>query len=128
MKSVAKSTSWVRELKDKLEFRGLSVVETKNADGFGRLEIDTEASIEIIAEDAVSKDVFGNDLIAFTPHYLKLAVVDAIAKAKYAEIMAEVFKLGIKTDLHEGANIAAAEAAAVSAEIEFDIQFPTKGN
>jgi len=127
-KSTAVSEAQARELKEKLEFRGFSVAESKE-DGYSKLTINSdEASIKIEQEDAVSKDVFGNDLKAFTPHKLSFASRDdAMDSLKVAKIMAEIGKLGaaitVKTD---ATDLAAAEASA-GEKIEFDVRWPTKG-
>ena len=128
MKSTAKSILWTQELKAKLGFRGLTVVESRNSEGYGRLVLETDkASVEIIAEDAVSKDVFGQSLVAFAPHYVKLAFDSDINAVVYAKIMLEVGKLGIKINLHTDTTLALAEAAAASASLEADILNPAKG-
>lgn len=112
-KSTAVSEAKARELKDQLEFRGFEVSESKTAEGFAKLTLNTdEASIVIEQQNAVSKDVFGNDLLAYTPHQLILASrADAVDIIKAAKIMTEVAKHGIaivvKTD---AADLAAAEA------------------
>lgn len=127
-KSTAKAEALARDLKDRLEYRGYSVAEAKTAEGWPRLVIDTDqASIEIEAVDAVSKDVFGNDLVAFAPHEARLASVDAQGKAAAAELTLELAKTGIdKLLLSEGADLATAEAAAPVA-IQFETRWPTKG-
>lgn len=129
MKSTAKSINLVRELKDKLEFRGLSVVESLNSEGYGRLVIDTDqASVEIISANSPSPDVFGNALVAFAPHYIKLSIDAAIDMVVYSKLVLELGKIGCKIEFHTGIDLATAEAAAASAEFEYDILFPTKGN
>ena len=127
MKSTAKSLKWVRDLKDVFELRGITVAESQNAEGWGRLDFGTNAAVEIVAVDAVSKDVFGNDLIAFTPHYVKFSYIAAIDKVLFAQIMLELGKRGIKIFLHTDTTLAGAEAAAASAELEADIQWKAKG-
>lgn len=126
MKSVAKAEAWMRDLKEKLEFRGFSPVESKDTNGWPELTIGTDAYIKIYAIDAVSKDVFGNDLIAFTPHEIELAAIDAIALASLSKIQIEIAKLGIKELFKSGADLAAAKAATATA-IEPDVKNPKKG-
>lgn len=128
-KSTAKAEALSRDLKDRLEQRGLTVAESKAAGGWPRLVINTDqASIEIEAIDAVSKDVFGNDLVAFAPHEARVASVDAQGKAELASILLELGKTAIdKTFLSEGANLATAEGAAAT-EIIWDVRWPTKGS
>ena len=127
-KSTAKAEALARELKDRLEFRGFTVAESKTAQGWPRLVIDTDqASIEMEAVDAVSKDIFGNDLKAFAPHNARLAAVTAQSKADLAKIQTELARAGLdKVLLSEGANLAAAEAA-TPVEIPADTRWPTKG-
>lgn len=128
MKSTAKAEALARDLKDRLEYRGFSVAESKTAQGWPRLVIDTDqASLEIEAVDAVSKDVFGNALVAFAPHSARLASVDAQSKADLSKIMLEVAKTGVdKTLLKVGADLSTAEATAGEA-IVFEVRWPTKG-
>lgn len=127
-KSTAKAEAMARDLKDRLEQRGLAVAESKTAQGWPRLVIETdEASIEIEAADAVSKDVFGNDLKAFAPHEARLASADGQAKADFYKVAKELEKCGIdKTILKTGATLAAAEATAGEAVI-WDVRWPTMG-
>ena len=114
-KSTAVSEAKARELKDQLEFKGFSVAESKTAEGYAKLTLNTdEASIWIEQEDAVSKDVFGNDLLAFTPHKLIFASRDdAMSTLKASQIMTEIAKHGIKIEVRtDAADLATAEAAA----------------
>jgi len=128
-KSTAKSEAVARDLKDRLEQRGFTVAESKTNDGWARLVIGAnEASIEIEAVDAVSKDVFGNANVAFAPHEARLALIDAMSKSDAATIEQELAKAAIdKTILKEGANLAAAEADP-GTEIVWDVRWPTKGS
>jgi hypothetical protein len=128
MLSTAKSEAVVRDLKEALEKRGFSVEESQLAKG-RKLTIDTDkASIQIEAKDAVSKDVFGNDLDAFTPHEVKFAAIDAATAVEVAKIMMDLGKIGFALKLGNGADLAAAEAAAdAAAEERHSSQWPTKG-
>ena len=127
-KSTAKAEALSRDLKDRLELRGFAVAESKTAEGWPRLEIDTDqASIEIEGRDAVSKDVFGNDLISFAPHDATLAKDDAQTDQDFAKIWLELSKTGLdKTTIKNGATLAAAEATA-GEEVTADVRWPTKG-
>ena len=126
-KSTAKAESLLRDLKDRLEERGFSVSESKDAQGWPKLTLGTDASVRMEAADAVSKDVFGNDNKAFAPHTLELAAIDAMSKAEYSKVLIEVSKMGVdKNIVKSGANLVTAEAAAGD-EIIFDIRWPTKG-
>lgn len=127
-KSTAKAEALSRDLKDRLQFKGFTVSESKNGDGFPRLVIDTDqASIEIVQEDAVSKDIFDNDLLAFAPHRLTLAMDDAVSKQDHAKLMIEIVKMGVnKTIVKNGADLATAEASAGEI-IDLMERWPTKG-
>lgn len=127
-KSTAKAEAMARDLKDRLEFRGIDVAESKTAQGWPRLVIDTDqASIEIEAADAVSKDVFGNDLKAFAPHEARLASADTQAKGEFYKVAKELEKCGIdKTILKTGADLATAEGTD-GEEVIWDIRWPTMG-
>lgn len=129
-KSFAKADSIIRDLKDRLEMRGIQANEEKTATGWPRL-VDSAAtplwSLEIESADAISKDIFGNDLKAFAPHEARLASVDTQLKADLSKIMLELDKVGVdKLILKEGVDLATAEAAA-GTEIIFDIRWPSKG-
>lgn len=152
MKSTAKAEALLRDLGDKLKIRyaGSASINTvraaKDANGWPMLFLSVggnEAAgqpvigLRIMAVDAVSKDVFGNALIAFAPHAFEVAYeltatdnaipVDAdILKAEF-----EAIKTGVKIQLKELANGTAVteanmNAATPSLEIE-DLYWPTKG-
>lgn len=128
-KSTAVSEAQARELKDKLERRGFAVTESKSAEGYPKLSLNTdEASILIEQEDAVSKDVFGNDLLAFTPHKLSFASRDdAMDTLKAAKIYAELGKIGMKVIVKTHATVLATAEAAAGEAIEFSDRWKTKG-
>ena len=127
-KSTAKAEAVLRDMKDRLEQRGFSVSESKDAEGYPKLTIGSEASISMVQADMVSKDIFGNDLKAFAPHEAELSSADGQSKSDYSKILHELVKTGIeKIYIKEGADLAAAEAAAASDCIVFDVRFPTKG-
>lgn len=128
-KSTAVSEAQARELKDKLERRGFSIVESKTAEGYAKLTLNTdEASITIEQEDMVSKDVFGNDLKAFTPHKLSFASRDdAMDSLKVAKIMVELGKVGMKLVVKTHATALASAEAAAGESIEFNDRWATKG-
>lgn len=130
MKSTAKAEAIARDLKEKLEFRGFSIVESKDANGWPKLTLNTdEASIRFEAEDAVSKDVFGNDLVAFAPHKVEFASRnDAVSTLIASKIMTELIKIGTnKAVIKTHATVLATAEAAAGDEIQFDIQWPGKG-
>lgn len=129
-KSIAKADALARGLKERLQFRGFTVSESRDGNGWPKLTLNTnEASLKIVAADAVSKDVFGNDLVAFAPHRIEFASrADAMTAKKHAEINLEVVKCGIEKMVvkSDATSLATAEAAAGDALI-FDVQWPTKG-
>lgn len=128
MLSTAKSEAIARDLKEKLETRGFTVVESAIAKG-RKLEIDSDMSVQIEAKDAVSKDIFGNDLDAFTPHTCKFAIDNVVAThTDVAKVMMELGKIGLALKIGEGATLGAAETAADAAEeLAHNTQWPTKG-
>ena len=146
-KSLATADSLIRDLKDTLEFRlaGSATIDTvrqaRDADGWPLLILSDDGDedagdpvivIRIRAVDAVSKDVFGNDNVAFTPHTLELAYQVASgaaipARADLAKAQHEASRLSVRTLIKEatGAVEAGLDAAAVIADLDW-IQYPTK--
>lgn len=128
-KSIAKADALARGLKERLQFRGYSVSESRD-NGWPKLTLNTnEASLKIVAADAVSKDVFGNDLVAFAPHRIEFASRDdAMSTLKVSQIQTEVIKCGIEKMVVKthATSLATAEAAAGS-DVNFELQWPTKG-
>lgn len=130
MKSTAKAEALARDLKERLEFRGYSISESKDANGWPKLTLNTnEASLRIEAADSVSKDVFGNDLVSFAPHFIEFASrADAIDVLDTSKIMLEVVKMGIsKTIVKTHATVLATAEASAGTELEFDILWASKG-
>lgn len=152
MKSLAKADALLRDVADKLKVRyaGSATIDTvraaKDANGWPMLflsDAGNEAAgqpviaLRIKSVDAVSKDVFGNDLIAFAPHKLEVAYeltaannpiptdVDLLI-AEYESI-----KTGVAIQLKELANgtaVTAANMDAATPNIELDeLYWPTKG-
>lgn len=128
-KSTAKAEALARELKERLEFRGFAVAESKDSEGFPKLTLNTdEASILIEQQDAVSKDIFGKDLLAFTPHKLSFASRDdAMSALKVSKIMAEVGKIGIAVVVKTHPTVLATAEGVDGEKIEFDVRWATKG-
>jgi len=129
MLSTAKAEAVARNLKEALEKRGFSVVESKTAKGRA-LSIDSDKmTIRMDAKDAVSKDIFGNDNDAFSPHEVKLAIDDATASlSEVAKVMMDLGKQGFALKIGEGTGKVAAEAAADAAEeLAHNVHWPTKG-
>lgn len=130
MKSLAKADALARGLKERLQFRGYSVAESRDANGWPKLTLNTdEASLKIVAADAVSKDIFGNDLVAFAPHRIEFASRnDAMTTLKVSQIQLEVIKCGIeKLNVKTHATVLATAEAAAGTDLIFDVQWPTKG-
>lgn len=129
-KSTAKAEALSRDLKERLQFRGFTVAESKDSNGWPKLTLNTdEASLRIEAADAVSKDVFGNDNKAFAPHFIDFASRnDAMDSLKVAQIMLELVKMGIeKTIVKTHADTLTTAEAAAGTALVFDVRWPTKG-
>lgn len=128
MLSTAKAEAVARDLKETLEKRGFSVSESTLAKG-RKLTIDTDKmSIRIEAKDAVSKDIFGNSVDAFTPHEVKFSVKDTATAVEVAKAMMDLGKIGFGLKLGTGATIGAAEADSDAAEeTAHNVHWPTKG-
>jgi len=153
MKSLAKADATLRDLAEVLKRRvsGSASIDTvreaRDSDGWPMLILsdggaeaagDAVIAIRMKAVDAVSKDVFGNDLVAFTPHSMEVAYeLDANGKptpanADVAEAIVEAAKKGVKIEIKEIANTTAVSAASMDAaspvkEIEVQDEWPTKG-
>jgi hypothetical protein len=129
MLSTAKSEAVARDLKEALEKRGFTVTESALAKGRA-LSIDSDKmTIRIEAKDAVSKDIFGNALDAFTPHEVKLSIDNTTAThSDVAKVQMDLVKIGFALKIGEGADIGAAETAANAASEErHSAQWPTRG-
>ncbi len=130
MKSLAKANALSRGLKERLQFRGYTVAESRDANGWPVLTLNTdEASLTIIGADAVSKDIFGNALVAFAPHRIEFASRDnAMTSLKVAQIETEIVKCGIeKQNVKTHATVLATAQASAGTDVNFDLQWPTKG-
>lgn len=130
MKSLAKSDALARNLAERLQFRGFAVVSSRDANGWPKLNLNVdEASLTIIAADAVSTDIFGNALVAFAPHRIQFASRDnAMSTLKVSEIQLEVIKMGVeKMVVQTHATVLATAEAAAGTALTFDVQWPTKG-
>lgn len=147
MKSTAKAEASLRDLADKLKLRfpTKTIRQARDANAWPMLFISpagNEAAgqqviaIRMSAVDAVSKDVFGNALVAFAPHIVEIAYELTAADnpiptdADLFKVQYEAFKIGARTQLKEIANgtaVTAAnmDAAAVAADVE-DLNWPTK--
>lgn len=153
MKSVAKAAALMRDVADKLKIRypassaGLNTVrQALDANGWPMIFLSHNANeaeaqpviaLRCMAVDAVSKDVFGNALIAFAPHALELAYeLNATSRPipLGSDVMIadyESINTGVKIQLKEIANGTAVSEASMNAasptlEIE-NLYWPTKG-
>lgn len=152
MKSLAKANALSRDIADKLRVRyaGSATIDTvreaRDSQGWPMIflsDAGNEAAgqaviaLRIRAVDAVSKDVFGNDLVAFAPHKLEVAYELAAANNPIpvdTDILIaefEAIKTGCAIQLKELANgtaVTAANMDAATANIELDdLYWPTKG-
>lgn len=147
MKSTAKAQACLRDLADKLRLRfpSKTVREAKDANAWPMLFVSDSGNeaagqsviaIRMSAADAVSKDVFGNQLTAFAPHLVEVAWELTAANnpiptdADIFVALREIFAIGARTQLKEIANATAVteasmNAAAVAADVE-DLYWPTK--
>lgn len=146
MKSTAKAQALLRDIADKLKLRGFAARAAFDANSWPMLFVSPAGNeaegqqviaMRISAVDNVSKDVFGNSLIAFAPHALEVAYeLDANGKPIPASTLKltverEAILTGVKIQLKEIANgtavsEASMNAAAVVVELE-DLNWPTKG-
>jgi len=127
-KSTAKSESWARDLKEALQFRGFEVSQSSDASGMPKLTLNTdEASLAFDVVSAISKDVFGNDLNALTPHTLAFASRDdGMTTLKICQIMQEAAKLGIDLIVKNHATVLATAEAASGTKVQVSVRWPTK--
>ena len=128
MLSTAKSEAVSRDLKEALERRGFSVIESNLAKG-KKLAIGTGMTIRIESKDAVSKDIFGNSVDAFTPHEVKFAIDSVVAShVDAAKVMMDLGKIGFGLKIGEGITLGAAEGVADNAEEQrHNSLWPSKG-
>jgi hypothetical protein len=146
MKSTAKSQAQMRVLKERIDQRihGSATINTSraanDANGWPMLFLSvggTETAsapviaIRISAQDAVSKDVFGNALTAFAPHTIELAYEQAIGAAVPAAAdlilaMVEIAKIGMKLKVEEIAAGTAVTEASMNAAHAADFSFESE--
>jgi hypothetical protein len=148
MKSTKQAEMQMKAIADELSaiLKGSSTIDTVREDkdsnawpmiflSDGGVETTTNPviALRMKAVDAVSKDVFGNDLIAFGPHSLEFAYEDAVpALIDIATVMAPLGKHGINIQVKVIAASTAVtatsmDAKAVDKEIAPLLRFPTKG-
>lgn len=152
MKSLAKSQAILRDVADKLKIRyaGSATIDTVSAandvNGWPMIILSDAGVVtagspvimlRMISANAVSRDIFGNDLISFAPHALEVAYELTAANNPIpidTDILIaqfEAIKTGVKIQLKEIANGTAVSetsmnAASPAIELE-DLYFPTKG-
>lgn len=149
IKNLAKAQSLIRELKERLEIRAQgaaagrvdSVREAADSEGYPALFLSDNGdesagkpvlAIRIKQTDMVSKDVFGNDAKAYTPHVCELAhEVGQVDKKDIEMAMFELARIGVKIQIKEIAaatavSFASMDAAAAAQELD-DLRWPTKG-
>lgn len=128
-KSTAVSEAKIRELKDQLQFKGFTVVESKTAEGYAKITLNTdEASIWVEQADAVSTDVFGNSLKAFAPHKICFASRnDGVDTLKVVKIMTEIAKHGMKINVKTHNTVLATAEAVDGTDIEYSVRWKSKG-
>ena len=132
--STAKMDSFTRDFAERLQERGFTVSKVQSADA-QKLIINTDFAVKISAKDSVSKDIFGNDNYAFTPHDVEVHIDTANAShAELTEIMMELgswgFALNIKEDTNapDDSQVADANFDAVADNIkEHRLKWPTRG-
>jgi len=153
IKNLAKANALIRELKERLEIRTAgaaagrvdSVREDKDSEGFPALILSdngTETAgnpviaIRIKQISAVSKDVFGNDMNAYSPHACEIAYeldgTEAEPDRKDIEMAVwELARNGVKLQVKEIADgtavsFASMDATAAAQELD-DLRNPNKG-
>lgn len=153
IKNLAKAEALVRQLSEDLALRVKgsaagrvdTVREAKDSEGYPYIVLSdngTETAgnpvifVRIKQIDAVSKDIFGNDMKAYAPHTCEMAYeLDATeaepSRLDVALVMFELSKLGVQVQIKEIADGTAVTPASVDADaasLELDwLRWPTKG-
>jgi hypothetical protein len=154
IKNIAKAESLLRTLAEELKIRTAgsaagfvdTVREAKDTEGYPFIVLSDNGNeaagqpvlfIRIKQIDAISKDIFGNDLKAYAPHVCELAYeLDSgnqafVAPLDITKVMFELAKLGVKLQVKQLANgtaVTAANVDAASTALELDwLRWPTKG-
>ena len=153
IKNLAKAEALIRQLAEDLKVRTAgaasgrvdTVREAKDSEGNPFLVLSDNGNeaagqpvifIRIKQIDAVSKDIFGNDLKAYAPHICEMAYELDTTEAEpsrldIAMVMFELAKLGVKIEVKEiadGTEVTPANVDADAASLELDwLRWPTKG-
>jgi len=153
IKSTAQADAKLRDLAERLQrkIEGSASIDTvrelRDADGWPMLILSDAANeaagqpvigIRMKGIDGVSKDVFNNDIVAYTPHSMEVAYeltaggASTPSSLDISEVIAACAKSGVKLDIKEVANTVAVDeagmdATAVAKEIEVQDEWPTKG-
>jgi hypothetical protein len=154
IKNLAKADALLRRLAEDLKIRTKgsaagfvdTVREAKDSQGYPFIVLSDNGNeaagqpvifIRIKQIDAISKDIFGNDLKAYAPHICELAYeLDTgnqafVRRLDLAKVMFELVQSGVKIQVKEIANgtaVTAANVDAASAALELDwLRWPTKG-
>lgn len=153
IQSTAKAQDLMRDLGDKLKVRlaanaGLNTVRRANdANGWPMLVLSHAANeaagqpvvaLRLMNVNAVSKDIFGGNLIAYAPHVMEIAFemtatagVQTPALLDVSLVEYEAFKLGTQIQIKEIAHSTAVtetsmNAASAAASYD-DLYWPNKG-
>jgi hypothetical protein len=154
IKNIAKAESLLRTLAEELKIRTAgsaagfvdTVREARDTEGYPFIVLSDNGNeaaaqpvlfIRIKQIDAISKDIFGNDLKAYAPHVCELAYElntgnqAFVAPLDITKVMFELAKLGVKLQVKQLANgtaVTAANVDAASTALELDwLRWPTKG-
>jgi hypothetical protein len=154
IKNLAKAEALIRQLAEDLKVRtagtpaGLvdTVREARDSEGYPYLVLSDNGNeaagqpvifIRIKQIDAISKDIFGNDLKAYAPHLCELACEKNAGSGiipshlDLAMVMFETAKLGVKIAIKEVTHNTAVTATSVDSTtttLELDwLRWPTKG-
>lgn len=120
-----------RKLNEELVAAGFATVQSIDANSMPHIVLNTdEASISINLENAGSKDIFGNDLLAAGPHIVSFASRDnAMTTLKVSQIVDAISKKGcskILIQIH-ATSLSSAEASTPVGQIIPDAQWPAHG-
>lgn len=149
LKSTAKAEALSRDLAERLALkikangagRVNAVRQAKDANGWPMLFLSRNSNeaagqpviaLRIQGEDAVSKDIFNQTIIAAAPHKMEFAYeLSFPVRADIIEVMFEAARLGVKMQLKEIAATTAVTEASINAaavvEEHDNLYWPNKG-